>query len=136
MSLIYITFIYTLILIIYSKDLSLLSSETRSVLANNQRLNPDIHFELWDDNDIDLFIQKEFNSNIYKAYRNIHRAIGAAKADFFRYCVIYRYGGMRVRIYNTLYYMLYYAVCTCSFMNALIIIQTLLQLMHTYSYTL
>ena len=87
------------ILAIYSKDLSLLSPETRSVLANNQRLNPDIHFELWDDNDIDIFIQKEFNSNIYKAYKNIHPAIGAAKADFFRYCVIYRYGGMRVNVY-------------------------------------
>lgn len=77
-----------------TKNLSLLTHNTLQVMRQNQQLNPDIQFELWDDNDVDQFIKSEFPGDVYRAYRTINPLIGAAKADFFRYCVIYKNGGI------------------------------------------
>jgi len=51
---------------------------------------------LFDDNDCENFIKKNFNENVYNAYCRI--IPGAFKADLWRYCVLYVYGGVYVDI--------------------------------------
>ncbi len=53
------------------------------------------HF-LFDDDDCDEFIKKNFDDNIYNAYCRI--IPGAFKADLWRYCVLYIYGGIYVDV--------------------------------------
>ena len=51
---------------------------------------------IYGDYEIENFIKNEFGENniLLKAYNLINPKYGAARADFFRYLVIYRYGGL------------------------------------------
>lgn len=48
--------------------------------------------------DANEFFDKEFGENniVTRAYHLINPKYGAAKADFFRYCLIYKYGGLYI----------------------------------------
>lgn len=81
-----------------SKSIDDLTPSTREVVLKNRRLNPDIRFELWDDADIDAFMVKEFPGEINAAFQSLNRLFGATRADFFRYCVLYKYGGLYLDI--------------------------------------
>lgn len=59
-----------------------------------RRMNPDYEYRFFDDNAIDSFIREEFNSETYAQYLKIN--IGAAKADFFRYAILLKKGGVYV----------------------------------------
>jgi inositol phosphorylceramide mannosyltransferase catalytic subunit len=61
-----------------------------------QRKNPGYKFLFYDDNDIDTFIKENFDSEVYELFLKIQ--IGAAKADFFRYAILYKYGGIYLDI--------------------------------------
>ena len=54
--------------------------------------NPNYAYFLYDDNDRILFIKKHFDINVYNAYSRI--IPGAFKADLWRYCILYIYGGV------------------------------------------
>ncbi len=54
--------------------------------------NPDYDYVFFDDAAVDRFIQENFEERVYKAYSRLQ--IGAAKADFFRYAVLYINGGV------------------------------------------
>lgn len=56
--------------------------------------NPNYGYYLYDDNDCEEFIKNNFDENVYNAYIRI--IPGAFKADFWRYCVLYVYGGVYV----------------------------------------
>ena len=68
--------------------------------------NPDYVYEFYDDERIDRFFKEEFDENVFSAYKKLN--IGAAKADFFRYAVLYKKGGVyldidcnvKTRLYN------------------------------------
>ena len=47
---------------------------------------------------IDKYIKNNFSERIYKAYNSINPEYGAAKADFFRYLIIYKEGGIYMDI--------------------------------------
>ena len=53
--------------------------------------NPEYEYRFFDNNDIYEFIKKEFPQYL-RAYRKIKH--GAVKADFWRYLIIYKYGGV------------------------------------------
>lgn len=59
---------------------------------NIQRMNPEYRMELHDDDDMATFIQANFPEHVYNCYAQLN--VGAAKADFWRYCVLYIYGGV------------------------------------------
>lgn len=48
--------------------------------------------KFFDDAQIDILIRENFDQRTYKAFARLQ--IGAAKADFFRYAVLYVYGGI------------------------------------------
>ena len=59
--------------------------------------NPDWEFRLYDDEDIAQFISAHFAS-LLPVYQRINTKYGAAKADFFRYLVMYKEGGVYLDI--------------------------------------
>uniref|UniRef100_A0A6C0HQ77 Glycosyltransferase n=1 Tax=viral metagenome TaxID=1070528 RepID=A0A6C0HQ77_9ZZZZ len=59
---------------------------------NIKKLNPNYQVILYDDYDMDTFIKTNFNDYIYNCYTQLN--VGAAKADFWRYCVLYINGGV------------------------------------------
>ena len=67
-----------------------------NVLNSTLRYLPDWEQIIYQDIDIDNFLEKEFGKNhkITKAYNLINPKYGAAKADLFRYLIIYKYGGL------------------------------------------
>ena len=63
----------------------------------NERLNPNFEFVLMDDDDIMSFLKKEYPQE-WKRYRRINPHYGPCRADFFRYLIIYHYGGIYLDI--------------------------------------
>ena len=57
-----------------------------------QKLNPTYQIILYDDDDMDTFIKTHFDDFTYKCYKQLN--VGAAKADFWRYCILYINGGV------------------------------------------
>jgi len=64
--------------------------EIIEVLTITARLNPDYSVYYFDDNDVERFM-KDYGIREYNAYKKI--TPGAFKADLFRYCLLYKYGG-------------------------------------------
>jgi mannosyltransferase OCH1-like enzyme len=58
--------------------------------------NPNYAYFLYDDNDCLSFIKKHFDIRVFNAYSRI--IPGAFKADLWRYCILYIYGGVYVDI--------------------------------------
>lgn len=69
---------------------------TRWHISRFRKKNPDYAYEFYDDARIDDFLEKEFGKETLALYKKIN--IGAAKADFFRYAVLYKKGGVYVDI--------------------------------------
>lgn len=69
-----------------------LSWITRYHVARLKRMNPEYEYHFYDDEMIIDFFKEEFPPEYLKAYQRI--TIGAAKADFFRYAVLYKKGGI------------------------------------------
>jgi len=58
--------------------------------------NPNYAYFLYDDEDCEQFIKKHFDEKVYNTYLRI--IPGAFKADLWRYCILYIYGGIYVDI--------------------------------------
>jgi len=65
-----------------------------------KKMNPEYKYEFYDDNRIESFLKNEMPEENFQAYKRI--TIGAAKADFFRYNILYRYGGVYLDIDSTI----------------------------------
>ncbi len=63
---------------------------------NMLRNNPEYDYQFFNDADIEKFISKEFGADIFEQY--IKLTIGAAKADFFRYAILLKKGGIYIDI--------------------------------------
>jgi hypothetical protein len=72
------------------QKLNNLPPQIEDVLNTTIRLNPDYRIYYFDDDDIIKFM-KSYGEKEYAAYNKL--IPGAYKADFFRYCILYKYGG-------------------------------------------
>ena len=61
-----------------------------------QQLNPDYTMHLYDDDDMLLFLRENYAPNVITAFQML--AVGAAKADLWRYCILYTHGGVYLDI--------------------------------------
>jgi mannosyltransferase OCH1-like enzyme len=77
---------------------SKLPLEIIKIISDNKKMCPNFKFIFYDDNACDKFIKNNYDSHIYKAYKSINDCYGAMKADFFRYCVLYKLGGVYLDI--------------------------------------
>jgi mannosyltransferase OCH1-like enzyme len=69
---------------------------TRWHIARFRKKNPDYAYEFYDDLRIEQFLSAEFDEEVCNLYKRIN--IGAAKADFFRYAILYKKGGIYLDI--------------------------------------
>lgn len=69
---------------------------TRMHIKRMRRRNPEYGYYFYDDQKIEEFFKKELPYEYYKAYKSL--TIGAAKADFFRYAILYKKGGIYLDI--------------------------------------
>lgn len=58
-----------------------------------QQTCPDFEYRLYDDEDIINFIKENYDEETVSLYNMINPKLGMARADFFRYLVIYKVGG-------------------------------------------
>jgi mannosyltransferase OCH1-like enzyme len=73
-------------------------AELPNILVENisriKDLNPSWDYRLYDDADCHTLIGDLFGSNILEVYLKINPIYGVARADFFRYLVVYAFGGV------------------------------------------
>ena len=69
---------------------------TRWQIKRTLKRNPAYSYEFYDDARIEDFLEEGFEPGVLQAYKKIQ--IGAAKADFFRYAVLYKKGGVYLDI--------------------------------------
>lgn len=67
-------------------------------IAHIKRINPDWEYRLYDHEDRREFLSYNYPPKYLKAYDALQSDYGAAKADFFRYLLIYKYGGVYLDI--------------------------------------
>ena len=67
---------------------------TRWHIAGFRKRNPEYAYEFYDDERILNFLQENFEKDILTQYLRLN--IGAAKADFFRYAVLLKKGGVYI----------------------------------------
>ena len=73
-----------------------LPSGIKHVIRKMMELNPTYSHHLYDDADMDDFVNYNFPGDISDAYNQLN--IGAARADLWRYLILYRYGGIYLDI--------------------------------------
>jgi mannosyltransferase OCH1-like enzyme len=69
---------------------------TRWHISRLKKRNPQYRYEFYDDDRINAFLSEEYDEKVISAYKRLN--IGAAKADFFRYAVLYKKGGVYLDI--------------------------------------
>ena len=65
-------------------------------ILNNIKNNPSFDYYLYDDSDCEKFFKDNYNPKVFETYQSI--IPGAYKADFWRYCILYKYGGIYLDI--------------------------------------
>jgi mannosyltransferase OCH1-like enzyme len=75
-----------------------LPPEINRIVLHNKRMCHQCKFVFYDDQECDNFIKNNFSKEVYDAYKTINDVYGAMKADFFRYCVLFKIGGIYLDI--------------------------------------
>lgn len=73
-----------------------ISHRFQKIIDTWREHNPNYEYYFHDSNDREEFIKNNFHSSIYQAYCKI--LPGAYKADLWRYCILYTYGGVYIDI--------------------------------------
>jgi inositol phosphorylceramide mannosyltransferase catalytic subunit len=63
--------------------------------------NPDWEYRFYDDNAVVRFIREAYGANVLTYFNRIDPRYGAARADLFRYLLLYRVGGVYLDIKST-----------------------------------
>ena len=66
------------------------------IFHKQRSLNPNFRFTLYDDLQIEDFVRSNFEKNIFNAFTSLK--ILTAKVDFWRYLILYKYGGIYLDI--------------------------------------
>lgn len=71
-------------------------------ISDDLRLrNPDWHYHLYDDNDVGDFVSAHYGADMLAVLLSISASYGAARADLFRYLLMYKEGGVYLDIKST-----------------------------------
>ena len=77
---------------------------TPAIISNIKQLkliNPGYRYENFDDKQVETFIRTEYGDQVLSRYNDINADYGAARADLFRYLLIYRRGGVYLDLKST-----------------------------------
>lgn len=64
-------------------------------------MNPEWEYRLYDDADIDVYIRQNY-PELFNIFKKINPSYGAAMADFFRYLLLYKEGGVYLDIKSSM----------------------------------
>jgi mannosyltransferase OCH1-like enzyme len=73
----------------YTRDLPLLIQKRINIMKET---NPDYEYKLYTDDEMDEFVNTEYKGEIADCYNKLN--IIVAKVDFWRYLILYKYGGV------------------------------------------
>lgn len=76
--------------------------EIQKNIEKLKRLNPLWEYCFYDDQDIITYIKEQYSPEVLDYYLRIDSSYGAARADLFRYLVLYREGGVYLDIKTTI----------------------------------
>ncbi|MBX9266408.1 glycosyltransferase family 32 protein [Chromobacterium violaceum] len=76
--------------------------ELQENIEKLKRDNPNWKYYLYNDRDIENFIQTIYGDAVLKSWHRIDPAYGAARADLFRYLCLYHFGGVYMDIKSSL----------------------------------
>jgi hypothetical protein len=79
-----------------------LPPELQQNVEQIKALNPGWSHRIYDDSDIEAFIRETYGQTVFACYQRINPRYGAARADLFRYLLLYRYGGVYLDIKSTM----------------------------------
>ncbi len=85
-----------------SAEPAVLPIEINDNIAGIRALNPGWEHRLYGRDDITEFIQTHYGNTILDYFHRIDPAYGAARADFFRYLLMYRCGGVYLDVKSTI----------------------------------
>jgi hypothetical protein len=88
--------------IFFSERTRALPPELERNLAHLRRLNPDWDHRLYGAADMVHFIRQHYGQRMLDYFERISPAYGAARADLFRYLLLYRVGGVYLDIKSSL----------------------------------
>ena len=80
----------------HTKDLPPLMKNAVNIITYS---NPGFNYQLFDDNDCRNFVKDNFDENVLNAFDSL--IPGAYKADLWRYCILYKNGGVYLDIKYT-----------------------------------
>jgi len=83
---------------IYTKGADALPSEIHASIAELRNRNPDWEYHFYDNDCIVNYISENYDRDILHLYNQINPRYGAARADFFRYLLMYKEGGVYLDI--------------------------------------
>ena len=69
-----------------------LTDEAQAAVESWKDLNPHIPIGLHDDDDADAFVLRHYGPHVHALYRAF--PLGVMRADFWRYAILYQYGGI------------------------------------------
>ncbi|EPQ9049355.1 glycosyltransferase [Cronobacter turicensis] len=79
---------------VYTAGWQRLPEEIRALTEQLRNLNPDYEYRFYDEPAILAWIETHFGEDMLALYQRINPEYGAARADLFRYLVIYQEGGV------------------------------------------
>lgn len=80
---------------------TILPKDIRDIVENLKLNNPDWEYRFYDDQQCSLYILEHYGKEMFDIFDSINPAYGAARADFFRYLLLYREGGAYFDIKST-----------------------------------
>lgn len=84
-----------------TKNINEFPNEINASIKSIKDENPNWNYEIFDDEDIKVFILENYGETILSYFNKISDTYGAAKADFFRYLLIYKRGGIYIDLKTT-----------------------------------
>jgi mannosyltransferase OCH1-like enzyme len=76
--------------------------DMKEAVAGWIRLNPDYEYRFYDNDDCEQFILDQYGQRFLDAYLTINPIYGAARADLFRYLLLFKLGGVYADIDHAL----------------------------------
>lgn len=77
---------------------SILPNELENIIKELQSKNLDWEYRFYDENACSSYILKNYSLELFEIYNSINPLYGAARADLFRYLVLYKEGGVYLDI--------------------------------------
>lgn len=88
--------------IFFSDHASALPPELESNVEHIRRTNPGWEHRLYGAEEMVAFIRRHYDARVLRYFQRINPAYGAARADLFRYLLMYQVGGVYLDIKSTL----------------------------------